>query len=126
MKKKLLLTILATCCMSMVFAQDKRVKVTGDVTDYETNEPIIAATVQLLSLPDSTFLSGATTDFKGLFELESRLALGNYLLKVSFVGYGDTYRDFKVSEDTRHHVRLDSISIRGLSTSSVVKRNFTS
>ena len=94
MKKKLLLTTLALCCMSIAFAQEKRVKVTGDVTDYETNEPIIAATVQLLSLPDSTFLSGATTDFKGLFELESRLALGNYLLKVSFVGYGDTYRGF--------------------------------
>ena len=112
MKKRLLLTILATCCMSIAFAQDKKVKVTGDVTDYETNEPIIAATVQLLSLPDSTFLSGATTDFKGLFELESRLALGNYLLKVSFVGYGDTYRGFKVSEDTRHHIRLDSIQMK--------------
>ena len=98
--------------MSIAFAQDKKVKVTGDVTDYETNEPIIAATIQLLSLPDSTFLSGATTNFKGLFELENRLALGNYLLKVSFVGYGDAYRNFKVDEDTRHHIRLDSIQLK--------------
>ena len=112
MKKKLFLTALALCCMSMAFAQDKKVKITGDVTDYETNEPIIAATVQLLSLPDSTFLSGATTDFKGLFELENRLTLGNYLLKVSFVGYGDAYRGFKVTEETRHHIRLDSIQLK--------------
>ena len=56
MKKKLLLTTLMLCCMSMAFAQGKRVKVTGDVADYETNEPIVAATVQLMSLPDSTFL----------------------------------------------------------------------
>ena len=112
MKKKLLLTALTLCCMSIAFAQDKKVKVTGDVTDYETNEPIIAATIQLLSLPDSTFLSGATTNFKGLFELENRLALGNYLLKVSFVGYGDAYRNFKVDEDTRHHIRLDSIQLK--------------
>lgn len=112
MKKKLLLTALTLCCMSIAFAQDKKVKVTGDVTDYETNEPIIAATIQLLSLPDSTFLSGATTNFKGLFELENRLALGNYLLKVSFVGYGDAYRNFKVEEDTRHHIRLDSIQLK--------------
>ena len=112
MKKKLLLTTLVLCFMSMAFAQEKKVKVTGDVTDYETNEPIIAATVQLLSMPDSTFLSGATTNFKGLFELENRLALGDYLVKVSFVGYGDAYRGFKVTDDTRHHVRLDSIQLK--------------
>ena len=112
MKKKLLLTTLMLCCMSMAFAQGKRVKVTGDVADYETNEPIVAATVQLMSLPDSTFLSGATTDFKGLFELENRLTLGNYLLKVSFVGYGDAYRNFNVTENTDHHVRLDSIRLK--------------
>ena len=111
MKRKLLLTALALCCMGMAFAQDKKVKVTGDVTDYETTEPIIAATVQLLSLPDSTFLSGATTDFRGLFELENRLALGNYLLKVSFVGYGDAYRNFTVTKET-HRVRLDSITLK--------------
>lgn len=111
MKKKLLLTALALCCMGMTFAQDKKVKVTGDVTDHETTEPIIAATVQLLSLPDSTFLSGATTDFRGLFELENRLALGNYLLKVSFVGYGDAYRNFSVTKET-HRVRLDSITLK--------------
>lgn len=111
MKKKLLLTTLALCCMSIAFAQDKKVKVTGDVTDYETNEPIIAATVQLLSMPDSTFLSGATTDFKGLFDMESRLSQGSYAVKVSFVGYGDTYRNFTVTEDTRR-VRLDSIYLK--------------
>ena len=102
---------LAICHMGMALAQDKKVKVTGDVTDYETTEPIIAATIQLLSMPDSTFLSGATTDFKGLFELESRLPKGNYTVKVSFVGYGDEYRNFTVVEDTRR-VRLDSIRLK--------------
>ena len=106
MKKKLLLMALAMCCMNMAFAQEKRVKVTGDVTDYETSEPIMAATVQLLSLPDSAFQTGGTTDLKGQFDIEHRMAVGNYLLKVSFVGYGDTYRHFTVSEETRR-VRLD-------------------
>ena len=110
-KRKLLLTILAICYIGIAFAQDKKIKVTGDVTDYETAEPIIAATVQLLSMPDSIFQTGATTDLKGLFELEHRMPLGNYLLKVSFVGYGDTYRNFSVTEDTRR-VRLDSIQLK--------------
>ena len=111
MKKKILLLALAICHMGIALAQDKKVKVTGDVTDYETTEPIIAATIQLLSMPDSTFLSGATTDFKGLFELESRLPKGNYTVKVSFVGYGDEYRNFTVVEDTRR-IRLDSIRLK--------------
>ena len=111
MKKKILLLALAICHMGIALAQDKKVKVTGDVTDYETTEPIIAATIQLLSMPDSTFLSGATTDFKGLFELENRLAKGNYAVKVSFVGYGDSYRHFAVTEDTRR-IHLDSIRLK--------------
>ena len=111
MKRKLLLTFLAICNIGMAFAQDKKIKVTGDVTDYETTEPIIAATVQLLSMPDSTFQTGATTDFRGKFELDYRLPLGNYSLKVSFVGYGDTYRNFAVTEET-HRVRIDSIRMK--------------
>ena len=111
MKKKLLLIAMALCHMSIAFAQEKKVKMTGDVTDYETNGPIIAATVQLLSMPDSTFLSGATTNFNGLFEMENRLAKGSYAVKVSFVGYGDEYRNFAVTDDTRR-VRLDSIRLK--------------
>ncbi|MBR2882758.1 MAG: carboxypeptidase-like regulatory domain-containing protein, partial [Prevotella sp.] len=111
MKKKLLLTVLAVCCIGMASAQDRKVKVTGDVTDYETTEAVIAATVQLLILPDSSFQSGATTDMKGRFELEGRLPLGNYAVKVSFVGYGDAYRNFSVTEST-HRVQLDSIRLK--------------
>ncbi len=102
---------LAICHIGLAFAQDKKVKVTGDVTDYETAEAVIAATVQLLALPDSSFQSGATTDMRGRFELEGRLPLGNYAVKVSFVGYGDTYRNFAVTEDTRR-VQLDSIRLK--------------
>ncbi len=111
MKRKLLLMALAICHIGLAFAQDKKVKVTGDVTDYETAEAVIAATVQLLALPDSSFQSGATTDMRGRFELEGRLPLGNYAVKVSFVGYGDTYRNFAVTEDTRR-VQLDSIRLK--------------
>ena len=111
MKRKLLLTAMVLCHIGMAAAQDRKVRMTGDVIDYESAEPIIAATVQLLSMPDSTFLSGTTTSFKGLFELESRLPKGNYSVKVSFVGYGDTYRNFIVTEDTRR-VHLDSIRMK--------------
>ena len=111
MKRKLLLIALMVCHIGIVFAQDRKVKVSGRVTDYETAEPIIAATIQLLSIPDSTFKTGATTDFNGKFDFNHHLPLGKYSLKVSFVGYGDTYRDFIVTEET-HRVRLDSIRLK--------------
>ena len=62
MKKTLLMLMLALCTVGAGFAQEKRVKVTGHVTDFETAEPVGMATIQLLTLPDSTFLKGATTD----------------------------------------------------------------
>ena len=86
-------------------------KVTGDVTDYETKEAVMTATVQLLALPDSTFQTGTTTDMQGRFEIEERLTTGNYAVKVSFVGYGDTYRNFTVTEET-HRIKLDSIKLK--------------
>ena len=111
MKKLLLLFAVTLWGVSGSMAQDRKVKVAGNVADYETSEPVIAATVQLLALPDSSFQAGATTDAKGRFEMEERLRSGDYLLKVSFVGYGDEYRNFAVTNETRR-VRLDSIRLK--------------
>ena len=111
MKKRFLLMLMVMCLAGVSFAQTERVKVTGNVTDYETAEPILQATVQLLALPDSTFRAGATTDMKGDFELNERLAAGKYAVKVSFIGYGSQYCDFAVDDDT-HRVRFDSIRLK--------------
>ena len=111
MKKVLLLFVLALCFIGDSFAQDKKVKVTGNVTDFETAEPVGMATVQLLALPDSIFHKGTTTDNQGHFEMDDRLKFGNYLIKISFVGYGDEYKSFIVDDDTRR-VRFDSIRLK--------------
>lgn len=111
MKKLLFLLAVTLWSVGGSMAQDRKVRVTGNVADYETSEPVIAATVQLLALPDSSFQVGGTTDAKGRFEMEERLRLGDYLLKVSFVGYGDEYRNFAVTNETRR-VRFDSIRLK--------------
>lgn len=111
MKKRILLMLIALCMVGVGFAQTERVKITGNVTDYETVEPILQATVQLLALPDSTFRAGATTDLKGNFELNERLASGKYAVKVSFIGYGSQYCDFMVNDDV-HRVRFDSVRLK--------------
>ena len=111
MKKVLLLFTLALCSLYSALAQDRKVSVEGNVTDYETSEAVAMATVQLLTLPDSSFHKGTTTDNNGHFVLDDRLSLGSYLLKVSFVGYGDEYKTFTVKNDTRR-VRFDSIRLK--------------
>ena len=111
MKRTLLLMLVALCTIGVSVAQTERVKVTGNVTDYETLEPVMQATIQLLTLPDSTFRTGATTDMKGYFEMNERLAPGKYSIKVSFIGYGTQNHDFTVTKETSH-VRFDSIRLK--------------
>ena len=111
MKRTFLLFVLALSAATFTMAQDKKVKVSGNVTDFETAEPVIQATVQLMTLPDSAFRAGATTDMKGNFELEEKLTHGKYTLKVSFIGYGSENHDFAVTDDT-HSVRFDSVRLK--------------
>ena len=111
MKKTLLMLLFALCATGASYAQDKHVKVTGHVTDFETSEPVGMATIQLFTLPDSSFLQGATTDLKGNFEIDGRLNTGKYMLKASFVGYGDEIRNFSVANDTRR-VKIDTIMLK--------------
>ncbi len=87
MKKSVLLLLLAcTCTASILSAQEyKRVTVTGTVVDGDDKSPVGQATIQLLSLPDSTMVTGNVTNNSGVFSLSARP--GKYVLKVSFVGY---------------------------------------
>ena len=59
--------------------------VSGKLID-ENSQPLPYANVVLLSLPDSVFVSGATSDDKGNFVLKD-LSARSYLLQVSYIGY---------------------------------------
>ena len=83
----LLLTVLGT---TVSVAQNrgqsrKKITVSGTVLDKGDKSPVVQATVQLLSLPDSAMVVGNVTDLDGRFKIEARP--GKYVLKVSFVGY---------------------------------------
>lgn len=77
-------------------AQKRTIAVTGQVVEQDTRTPVEAATVQLLALPDSSQAAGHTTDKDGRFSLP-RVKPGNYLLKVSFIGYTTLYRPVKLT-----------------------------
>lgn len=64
---------------------DQTIKISGAVISNE-NEQIVGASIMLLNAKDSILKTYALTNKNGNFTL-SKIKPGNYLLKVSFIGY---------------------------------------
>lgn len=97
--KKIILTTLMLLTISQTFAQN----IIGKIVD-EQGEVIEYANVVLLSLPDSTFLSGTISDQDGSFSIQSTLQ--NNLLKISSIGYKTFYK--KCLSDNAGVLKLQS------------------
>lgn len=100
MKKIALWVLLLAFTTTLTFAQNRgqgrsRVTVSGVVLDKEDNSSVMQATVQLLSLPDSTMAVGNVTDNDGYFKLSVRP--GKYVLKISFVGYLPYMKEYQLT-----------------------------
>ncbi|KAA6319129.1 hypothetical protein EZS27_030939, partial [termite gut metagenome] len=85
-KLSILLGVLLWDGTQVVFAQTKNITVTGNVVESDTKQVVEQASVRLLALPDSVFVTGATTSSKGRFTLP-KVAAGKYVLKVSYIGF---------------------------------------
>lgn len=83
MVKRLLFSLLLLCSVTSLFAQ--RITVSGRVVET-SGDPIDQATVQILQLPDSTYVNGCVSNPKGYFTLPAVKA-GKYAVKFSFVGF---------------------------------------
>ena len=91
--KEYILTLLALIVAAAVQAQEK--KVTGQVIDSETSEPMIQTTVQLLKM-DSSYVAGTVSNADGLFSLKAP-DNGKYLLKLSSVGHATQFKRVEIS-----------------------------
>ena len=89
MKRFATWTILLCLTALSAFSQTKTVDVSGRIMEGDTNQPAIAASVQLLNLPDSTQATGMASNTHGLFRLQAKP--GKYLLKVTYIGYQPSY-----------------------------------
>lgn len=67
------------------FSQDKTTDITGRIMEADTQLPAIAASIQLLTLPDSTQITGMASTTSGYYRLQAKP--GKYVLKVSYIGY---------------------------------------
>lgn len=92
------------------YAQSK-FNVSGTVIEEGTNGVIESATVQILSLPDSTYLKGAATNEVGSFTIES-VNKGNYALKISFIGYESRVMKLDLTKEKKKNVDVGYITLK--------------
>ncbi|MCL2040782.1 MAG: TonB-dependent receptor [Bacteroidales bacterium] len=61
-------------------------KVSGQIIDAQTNEPLEYATIAILRERDSTLVTGTITDRSGNFRITD-IPVGKYYAKIDFLGY---------------------------------------
>ena len=94
MKKSILMMLLLLVSIAL-FAQERLVS--GAIIDRDTKDPVEQVTVQLLKT-DSTYVTGAISNEKGLFHLNAP-ENGKYLLKITSVGYKPTVKRVVIEQD---------------------------
>lgn len=118
-----MLAMLVTFAAMM--AQAQGIKITGKIVDRETKEAVMQSTVQLLR-SDSTFVSGALTDEKGEFAIESS-GSGKFIVKVSNIGYAVLTKAITVSQDKEMvlgtlSITPDAIMLEGVTATGQAKK----
>ncbi|MGL4851113.1 MAG: TonB-dependent receptor [Phocaeicola sp.] len=110
MKKFLFVLLLAFVGVTISKAQNaKPITVSGSVIDGDDKTAVGQATVQLLSLPDSTMAVGNVTNNNGHFSIHAHP--GNYVLKISFVGYHSLENPLKL-ERSKPTVNLGTLVLK--------------
>jgi len=100
--------ILLTSISSQVRAQQNGI-IKGTVVESTSNEPLDAATVQLLSSNGSTVQVAVASEENGAFLLTD-IPAGDYLLMVTYIGFAPVYQPVQVSSDTES-VDLGSVEM---------------
>ena len=107
MKRLATWTLLLWAVALTAFSQNKTVDITGRVMESDSQLPAIAASVQLLSLPDSTQVTGMATTSEGYYRLQARP--GKYVLRFSYIGY--TTQDIPVQVSSTP-VRMKEVTLQ--------------
>ena len=108
MKKSLLAMVLTLVGLSAM-AQSK-FNVSGTILEDDTNEPVISATVRILSLPDSTMVGGAATGTDGSFAVKN-VKKDKYVVKITYVGYQTKLMPLDLTNKKNKDVNIGYITI---------------
>ena len=121
-KKQLLLLAVALMTALGLSAQNY---ITGKVVEKENGEALVSTTVKLLRA-DSTLVTGAVTAKDGTFKLKVS-SNGQYIVKVSCVGYKSYTKNVTVSESKdidlgKITMSLDAIMLKGATVTANVAK----
>lgn len=121
--RKSVLTLLLLLIAIVVQAQQHLI--TGAIIDKGTHEPVEASTIQLLHT-DSTYIAGAITNENGLFRLQAP-ADGNYLLKITSVGYKPTIRRIQLTQGKdlamgHINIQAEAIMLKAATVTAMAKK----
>lgn len=84
--------------------------ISGKVVDEKSNLPVEYASVILFS-EDTVLVNGGVTTSEGVFML-NQIPFGNYLLKISFIGYQDIWLDTVMVNQRNRNVYYEKIQLR--------------
>lgn len=112
--KKLIFLSLMTVFSMFVCAQNRTIS--GKLTDRDTKEGVMMATVQMLKA-DSTFVKGTLTNGSGEFSITAP-DNGKYLLRFTSVGYTSIVKPVVISENKNRDMgnivfSADAIMLKG-------------
>ena len=93
-----------------VISAQNSFNVSGTVVEKENGDAIASATIQLLSLPDSTFVTGTATEAEGGFTLKN-VKKGTYTLKISFIGFVTKYVDIELNKQKKKNTDIGYITM---------------
>lgn len=107
LRNKILCLVMTVLCFG-INASFAQTGFKGKVSDGDSGEPMPFTNVTLLNLPDSSLAGGTTTDADGNFEISS--TPGNFLIRITFVGYREYYREVETEEGKVNNLRNLKIS----------------
>ncbi len=83
--KYLLLSVVCLLAFETLAQSQSSYKVTGQIIDAQSGEPLEFVTAALIAQQDSSIVSGAVTDFEGRFEILAKP--GRFTLRINYVSY---------------------------------------
>ena len=92
--------VLLVCCLFSLATMAQQATISGAVTDADTNEPLIGATISFENE------SGVATDFNG--EYSVALDHGKHTLTISYVSYENKTMELEVNEDAVVDIKMAS------------------
>ena len=110
MKKKVMIVLAITLMSYVSMMAQSSLEVSGTVVDKSTGDGVIAATMQLLTFPDSSFLKGTTTGTQGEFTFKD-VKKGAYFLKITYIGYAAKSIKIDLSNQQERKVNIGAITM---------------